>query len=336
MSEPKRVKLDSEVLYPILSEDLTEDTPLIEVYYDTIADPKNISKVILSINTVCPILDLTHLKRVRGRDILIFPTEGIDKDNVRSMLEGKHFDVTLLEGNFRTTLVAKIPPRVRRQYDKVHKLWPCNFHSNKYLEKLSTNTLFSSQELQQHVDYIKLCIDIAQNFEKKIGTIFVDPQINSVVSIGYSQELEGPCRHSIMVAIDNVAKTQNGGTWNLEISPKNESELDLRGIPNNILPTLQNNHKNVSFGASKYKAKDELEVPTDGPYLCTGYYVYSTHEPCVMCAMALIHSRAKKVFYGAPSSNGALETLCKIHTVKDLNHHYEVFGGLLRTECEKL
>ena len=115
-----------------------------------------------------------------------------------------------------------------------------------------------------------------------------------------------------------------------------EFNLNLCGFPPNMLETLQEKFKHMSFGATWFKGKSELKDPSDGPYLCTAYYVYTTHEPCVMCAMALTHSRVTRVFYGLKSSNGALGTLCKVHTVKDLNHHYEVFAGLLEDMCRTL
>lgn len=36
-------------------------------------------------------------------------------------------------------------------------------------------------------------------------------------------------------------------------------------------------------------------------YLCLNYHVYTSHEPCVMCAMALVHSRISQLVYLKPS-----------------------------------
>lgn len=77
---------------------------------------------------------------------------------------------------------------------------------------------------------------------------------------------------------------------------------------------LQSNELTATDNLSKY-----------GPYLCTGYDVYLTDEPCIMCAMALVHSRARRIFFHKSNVNGALKTLTKLHTIKALNHHYEVY-----------
>ncbi|CAG9829471.1 unnamed protein product [Diabrotica balteata] len=213
----------------------------------------------------------------------------------------------------------------------MNQFWPCNFHPNKYLEKLTTNTLFSPKELESHYQYMSIAVDVAKYKNKQIGCVVVDPKINSVVAVGYNDIEKGPCRHAAMVAVDNVSKTQKGGVW-----MSSENAESTVGVPQELLKHLQEIYATVLFGAQDFKVKDELTDPADGPYLCTGYYVYLTREPCVMCAMALIHSRAKRVFFGVKSLNGALESLCKIHTVKDLNHHYEVFGGLLVDKCRSL
>lgn len=72
------------------------------------------------------------------------------------------------------------------------------------------------------------------------------------------------------------------------------------------------------------------------PYLCTTYDVFLTNEPCVMCAMALLHSRIKRLFYldleqfhlnltDVDCMNDFAIIKLQIHTKKGLNHHFEVF-----------
>ncbi|OQR90847.1 kinase [Thraustotheca clavata] len=61
-------------------------------------------------------------------------------------------------------------------------------------------------------------------------------------------------------------------------------------------------------------------------YLCTGYDVYVATEPCVMCAMALVHSRVRRVLYiQKNSSSGALGSIYQLHTQRSLNHRYRAF-----------
>uniref|UniRef100_A0A8R1TXQ1 CMP/dCMP-type deaminase domain-containing protein n=1 Tax=Onchocerca volvulus TaxID=6282 RepID=A0A8R1TXQ1_ONCVO len=61
-------------------------------------------------------------------------------------------------------------------------------------------------------------------------------------------------------------------------------------------------------------------------YLGTGYDVYMTDEACAMCAMALVHFRVGRVFYGKRNpSNGVYESCWRIQEEKSLNHHYAVF-----------
>jgi tRNA-specific adenosine deaminase 3 len=63
-----------------------------------------------------------------------------------------------------------------------------------------------------------------------------------------------------------------------------------------------------------------------GQYLCTGYYCIVTDEPCVMCAMALVHARIAAVFYRTRSPmNGAFGSRINLHSLQSLNHHFDAF-----------
>jgi tRNA(adenine34) deaminase len=74
-----------------------------------------------------------------------------------------------------------------------------------------------------------------------------------------------------------------------------------------------------------------------GNYRLTGATVYSTIEPCVMCAGALVNARVARLVYGAPDERyGAVETKFRICDSPDLNHRMEIENGVLADECREL
>ena len=69
----------------------------------------------------------------------------------------------------------------------------------------------------------------------------------------------------------------------------------------------------------------KISDKSDDSYLLTGCDVYTGLEPCIMCSMALVHSRVRRVYFNRPSKEGACQTLVKMNTISELNHSYEVF-----------
>ena len=66
-------------------------------------------------------------------------------------------------------------------------------------------------------------------------------------------------------------------------------------------------------------------IPEDS-YLCTGLDLYLSSEPDLMTAMALVHSRIRRVFYQVSCPVfGALGSHYNIHSLRSLNHHFRVF-----------
>ena len=74
-----------------------------------------------------------------------------------------------------------------------------------------------------------------------------------------------------------------------------------------------------------------------GNYRLTGAVVYSTIEPCAMCAGALVQARVKRLVYGAPDERaGAVVSQFRICDASSLNHQMEITSGVLETECREM
>ena len=73
-----------------------------------------------------------------------------------------------------------------------------------------------------------------------------------------------------------------------------------------------------------------------GNYRLTDAVVYSTIEPCVMCAGALIQARVPRLVYGARDERaGAVESRFRVCDSDFLNHRIEVTAGVLEAECKE-
>jgi tRNA(adenine34) deaminase len=74
-----------------------------------------------------------------------------------------------------------------------------------------------------------------------------------------------------------------------------------------------------------------------GNYRLADAVVYSTIEPCAMCAGALIQARVTLLVYGAVDEKaGAVDSHFHICDSDQLNHHVQVIRGVLEAECRAL
>ena len=65
--------------------------------------------------------------------------------------------------------------------------------------------------------------------------------------------------------------------------------------------------------------------------------MYTSAEPCAMCAGAIMHSRIARVIYGARDpKTGVHASVLDLFAVDQLNHHTEIVGGVLADECGQL
>ena len=68
-----------------------------------------------------------------------------------------------------------------------------------------------------------------------------------------------------------------------------------------------------------------------------GATIYVTVEPCSMCAGTLLQCRIGRIVYGTTDpKGGAIESSLELFKAKNINHHPEILGGVLREECASL
>jgi tRNA(adenine34) deaminase len=74
-----------------------------------------------------------------------------------------------------------------------------------------------------------------------------------------------------------------------------------------------------------------------GNYRLTETTLYTTIEPCAMCAGALIQARVKRLVFGAHDERfGAVESVFRLCDTSSLNHQMEITKGVLSEECRML
>lgn len=72
-------------------------------------------------------------------------------------------------------------------------------------------------------------------------------------------------------------------------------------------------------------------------YRLTETTLYTTIEPCAMCAGALIQARVKRLVFGAHDERfGAVESVFRLCDNSSLNHQMEIVKGVLAEDCRKL
>lgn len=201
-------------------------------------------------------------------------------------------------------------PITQEQYTKCRSMWPLSFLSTS-ISRISYS--HTNEEKEEIVKIIRHLEELNRT-NKKISSLVYDPKVKSIVCLGNDERDVNPISHPIMNLIHNFSI--------MHISQSNpdrdrtSKELTL-GEKNELPPYDE-------FLASKVSGKTNPYPISSDQYYCENFYVFSIKEPCIMCSMALVHSRIARLYFTQPTVNGGVISRIQIGNY-NLNHSYLTF-----------
>lgn len=198
----------------------------------------------------------------------------------------------------------------------------------RFAEDLTTN---ERENMRKHAGSV---IESAKALGKRNTAIIVDPVKNK--EIARAEDWSGhPLQHAVIRVLDAVAKASfaepHSQSRTSKTDPVGQSRKRCRtgladGTNEEDFVAAPDCAAQSAVLPSQLNKVDQPEDMGGRPYLCTGYDCYVIREPCVMCAMALTHSRVRRVVYVQRDEEmGALGGAFRLHSKPSLNHHFQVF-----------
>ncbi|KAG2448821.1 hypothetical protein HYH02_006172 [Chlamydomonas schloesseri] len=259
---------------------------------------------------------------------------------------------------------AAVPPQTRVQWESWTKLWPITWRIPENGAPVTEETPVDERTQRYFEHHMRRAIDMAAASRLDNAAVIAQPP--SLVSLAEAVDgtVFHPLRHAAM-AVVAVAADRDLALWppsatftaaQEEQEQGREAEAGGMGAgaagassqqPEEAVATTEggkvaNKRPRLGDGstAPQQPAVVGMAVEVSGgsasaaalasagsrPYMCTGYDIFLVREPCIMCAMGLVHSRVQRVIYCQPDpQHGALGGRQRLHACKSLNHNYEVF-----------
>ena len=228
----------------------------------------------------------------------------------------------------RTTLVPLDPPTTVEQATLwSEQYWPCTFNpASQTIQKAPPLRILRTTQVELDKpanlkSYFSLaeraaaeCADGAPG--RKVGAVIVDPEKQEVIAVAgdarwYRQPhdpmtaenhhhklAEGrPEHHALMRAIAMVAEKEAQRRNDNENPSNTAAEEHTINLSGRAVTSFERLYAQAPHSRNNPNQSSQPGLPTPqsatrpDAYLCNGLDVYLTHEPCVACSMAMIHSR---------------------------------------------
>ncbi|GJQ11094.1 hypothetical protein GpartN1_g2885.t1 [Galdieria partita] len=327
-----------------------------KLVYVSVVKPQLVGKLLRVLGRVLPLgKELSHVKRVKRKT----ERSSLDQDGKRHRSE-PHITVLLcLKEDFENLdysvldslnefglepFLMSIPSRAamtREEYVSLCSIWPVL-----YQPPPPPRPLPSNEEMLSILRHMSICFDIAWYHRKNsnylgICAMMVRPSKNEIIAVTCDTSCRNhmsdkwkemkcescqPFTHAVMNCIESAS--WKVGSYKRRQSLQSKALSDCSSYCDEAERSLTGDSDSNSFESeTDTETTDKSSLPDDA-YMCTGMDVYTTREPCLMCCMALVHARVKRVIFAIPNKYfgglGGGPSGTQLHKVAALNHHFDV------------
>ncbi|RPD77446.1 hypothetical protein L226DRAFT_544086 [Lentinus tigrinus ALCF2SS1-7] len=280
---------------------------------------------------------MAHLKRIRKQD---------EKMSMVLILTGEHPDPPVFPEDIQLPLpyVAPVPTSAALTMTSLKlksSLWPTIYAPRKKFEpepwtrgkvRWACDAMKQVVKKAQYIgkeDELSIAayVPIPYDEETKTATRMLEP----ISAHDTRKSASHPLRHSIINLVRAVgelrASPSTSAATPMSPPPQLTPVIDVPAPSlNQVTAALSKPHTHAIPPHPSHSSESQPEEVRNGAhYLLTSLTLFTTHEPCIMCSMALLHSRVKEVFYLIPmAKTGGCGSVTCVPRLEGVNHRYAV------------